>query len=114
MGLSADQESGVPAMSVTVTIHFPVSDVPKAIEGLHSNAKFLEEITESTKGAGMLRHRFVSGEGELMVIDEWETAEQFQSFFDGNPKVAEVMASIGMTGPPEITVFGSIDAPGTV
>jgi hypothetical protein len=24
------------------------------------------------------------------------------------------MASIGMTGSPEITVFGSIDAPGTV
>ncbi len=62
----------------------------------------------------MLRHRFVSGDGELVVIDEWETAEQFQSFFDGNPKVAEVMASVGMTGPPEITVFGSIDAPGTV
>jgi hypothetical protein len=49
-----------------------------------------------------------------MVIDEWETAEQFQSFFDGNPKVAEVMASIGATGPPEITLFGSIDAAGTV
>jgi hypothetical protein len=39
---------------------------------------------------------------------------QFQSFFDGNPKIAEVMASVGMTGPPEITVFESIDAPGTV
>jgi len=25
-------------MSVTVTIHFPVSDVAKAIEGLHGNA----------------------------------------------------------------------------
>ena len=94
-------------MSVTVTIHFPVSDVAKAIEGLHGNAQFLEEITESTRGAGMLHHRFVSGDGELMVIDEWETAKQFQSFFDGNPKVADVMASIGMTGPPEITVFGS-------
>jgi len=34
----------------------------------------------------MLHHRFVSGDGELMVIDEWETAKQFQSFFDGNPK----------------------------
>jgi len=67
-------------------IHFPVSDVAKAIEGLHSNAKFLEEITESTRGAGMLHHRFVSGEGELMVIDEWKTAEQFPSFFDGNPR----------------------------
>jgi hypothetical protein len=40
--------------------------------------------------------------------------EQFESFFDGNPKVAQVMTSIGMTGAPEISVFGSIDAPGTV
>jgi hypothetical protein len=112
--MAHDHEAEVPAMSVTVTVRFPVSDVAKAIEGLHSNATFLEEITESTRGAGILHHRFVSGDGELMAIDEWETAEQFQSFFDGNPKVAEVMASIGMTGPPEITVFGSIDAPGTV
>jgi heme-degrading monooxygenase HmoA len=101
-------------MSVTVTIRFPVSDVAKAIDGLQGNAEFLEEITESTKGAGMLHHRFVAGEGELMVIDEWETAAQFQSFFEGNPKVAEVMASIGMTGPPAISVFESIDAPGSV
>jgi hypothetical protein len=114
MGVAIDYEPGVRAMSVTVTIHFLVSNVAKAIEGLHSNAKFLEEITESTRGAGMLHHRFVSGDGELMVIDEWETEEQFRSFFDGNPKVAEVMAFVGMTGPPEITVFGSIDAPGTV
>ena len=101
-------------MSVVVTIHFPVSDVAKAIECLHGNAEFLEEITSSTKDAGLLHHRFVSGDGELVVIDEWGTAEQFQSFFDGNPKVAQVMTSIGMTGAPEIAVFGSIDAPGTV
>jgi hypothetical protein len=101
-------------MSVVVTIHFPVSDVAKAIEGLHGNAKVLEEISASTLDAGLLHHRFVSGEGELLVIDEWETAEQFQSFFDANPKVAQIMTSIGMAGAPEITVFGSIDAPGTV
>jgi len=101
-------------MSVVVTIHIPVSDVAKAIEGLHENAEFLGEITASTKDSGMLHHRFVSGDGELVAIDEWETAEQFQSFFDGNPKVAEVMATIGMTGAPEISVFGSIDVAGTV
>jgi hypothetical protein len=101
-------------MSVVVTVRFPVSDVAKAIQGLHDNAEFLEEITASTKSAGNIHHRFVSGDGELVVIDEWETAEQFQSFFDGNPKVAEVMASIGMTGAPEISVYGSIDAAGTV
>ena len=101
-------------MSVVVTIHFQVSDVAKAIEGLHDKAEFLEEITASTKDAGILHHRFVSGDGELVVIDEWETAEQFQSFFDGNPKIAEVMSSIGMTGPPVVTVYESMDAPGTV
>jgi hypothetical protein len=101
-------------MSVVVVIHFPVADVARAIEGLHDSAEFLEEISTSTKDAGLLQHRFVSGEGELVVIDEWDTAEQFESFFDGNPKVAQVMTSIGMTGAPEISVFGSIDAPGTV
>jgi len=100
-------------MSVTVTIHFPVSDVAKAIEGLHGNAQFLEEITESTRGAGMLHHRFVSGDGELM------------SSTNGRPPSNSKASSTEtqgrrrhgfyrMTGPPEITVFGSIDAPGTV
>ncbi len=101
-------------MSVVVTIHFPVADVSKAIEGLRSNASFLEEITASTKGAGMLHHRFLAGNGELVVIDEWETADQFHSFFEGNPKVAQDTESVGMTGTPEISVFDSIDASGTV
>jgi hypothetical protein len=39
---------------------------------------------------------------------EFTTAERRQW------KVAEVMASVGMTGAPEISVIESIDAPGTV
>ncbi|MGO9457862.1 MAG: hypothetical protein ACLP62_12590 [Acidimicrobiales bacterium] len=101
-------------MSVIVTIRIPVTNVAKAIEGLHANAEFLDEITKSVTGSGMLHHRFVAGEGELMVIDEWESSEQFQKFFEENPKVAEVMSSIGMTGTPEVSVFGSIEAAGTV
>jgi hypothetical protein len=101
-------------MSVVVIIHFPVMDVAKAIEGLHDNAVFLEEITASTKGAGIMHHRFVSGDGELVVIDEWENADQFQKFFDENPKVAEVMSSIGMTGAPVISVFEAVDSAGTL
>jgi hypothetical protein len=101
-------------MSVIVTIRFPVSDVAEAIERLHGSAEFLEGISGSASGDGMLHHRFVAGDGEVMVIDEWETAEQFQAFFGGNPQVEEVMTSIGMTGPPEVSVFGSIGAPGTV
>ncbi len=101
-------------MSVTVIAHFPVADVAKAIEGLQANAALLEEITEDTKGAGILHHRFVAGVGELVVIDEWETAEQFQGFFEGNPKVGRVTAAIGVTGPPTVSVYNSFEAAGAI
>jgi hypothetical protein len=97
-------------MSATVVVHFPVSDVAKAIEGLQSQAALLEEIREDTKGAGVLHHRFVAGDGELVVIDEWETAEQFQSFFEGNAKVGQIATAIGLTGTPAVPVFTSVDA----
>jgi hypothetical protein len=100
-------------VSVIVIVRFPVSDVASAIEGLHANAEFFEEISAQGKGGGALHHRFTAGDGELVVVDEWETAEQFQGFFAGNPKIAEVMGSLGVTGDPDISVFGSIDAPGT-
>jgi hypothetical protein len=101
-------------MSVTVIARFPVADVAKAIEGLQANAALLEEITEDTKGAGILHHRFVAGDGEIVVIDEWETAEQFQGFFEGNPKVERVTSVIGVTGPPAVSVYNSFEAAGAV
>ena len=91
-----------------------MADVAKAIEGLHANAKMLSDVSESVKGAGLIHHQFVAGDGEIVVIDEWETAEQFQAFFDGNSQVAEVMGSIRMTSPPEVSVYASIDAGGTL
>jgi hypothetical protein len=101
-------------MSVTAIVHFPVADVAKAIEGLQANAALLEEITEDTKGAGIIHHRFVAGTAELVVIDEWESAEQFQGFFEGNPKVERVTSVIGVTGPPTVTVYNSFEAPGAI
>jgi hypothetical protein len=101
-------------MSVTIIAHFPVADVEKAIAGLQANAALLEEITEDTKGGGIIHHTFVAGEGELVVIDEWKTAEQFQSFFEGNAKVAKVTEIIGVTGPPAVSIYNEVDAPGKV
>jgi heme-degrading monooxygenase HmoA len=101
-------------MSVTIIAHFPVSDVAKAIEALQSHSALLEEITEDTKGSGLLHHKFVAGDGEVVVIDEWETAEQFQSFFEGNAKVEQVTTLIGVIGPPSISIFTSFEAAGAV
>ena len=101
-------------MSVVVTVKFPVADVAEAIKGLHVNASFFEEKTASANGGGLISHRFVSGDDELMVIDEWQSAEQFHNFFAANPKIGDVMASIGMNGEPTISVYEAVNAPGTV
>ena len=101
-------------MSVTVIAHFPVADIEKAIAGLQSNGALLEEITGDTKAGGLIHHTFVAGDGELVVIDEWDTAEHFQSFFDGNAKVAKVMESVGVTGPPAIAIYNEVEAAGKV
>jgi len=41
--------------------------------------------TSTPSGEACRRRRRVAVDGELMVIDEWEAAEQFQSFFEANP-----------------------------
>ena len=99
-------------MSVTVIAHFPVADVKKAVAGLQDNAALLEEITEDTKSVGIVHHTFVAGESELVVIDEWETAEQFQSFFEGNAKVAKITEAVGVTGPPTVAIYNEVEAAG--
>jgi hypothetical protein len=101
-------------MSVTVIAQFPVGDVEKAVAGLQDNAALLEEITEDTKSGGLIHHTFVAGDGVLVVIDEWETAEQFQSFFDGNAKVATITEAIGVTGPPSVAIYNEVEAAGKV
>ena len=101
-------------MSVTVIARFPVADIEKAVAALQASAALLEEITEDTKGAGIIHHTFVAGDGELVVIDEWETAEKFQSFFDGNPKVAKITELAGVTGPPALAIYNEVDAPGRI
>ena len=100
-------------MSVTVILRFPVSDVAKAVEGLSAHASLLEKITESNKNSGNVHHRFFTGDGELIVLDEWETAEQFQSFFEGNADVQQVVSAVGVTGPPTVSVLSPVDVPGT-
>jgi hypothetical protein len=60
------------------------------------------------------QHRSGLGGGELVVIDEWETAEQFQSLFEGNAKIAKITELVGVTGPPAIAIYNEVEAPGQV
>lgn len=71
----------------------------------------LREIGEDAKGKGCLHHRFAVGDGFVFVIDEWESPEAFQGFFEGNEAVARVMAEAGAQGEPEISFAQAIESP---
>ena len=100
-------------MSVTIIARSSVADVTKAVEWVRANAPLAEEITAYGKSLGQLGHRIVTGDDELVVIDEWGNAEQFQKFFERNTKIEEFVVGTGATGAPAISVFDSVEMPGT-
>jgi hypothetical protein len=100
-------------VSVIVIVRFPVSDVAKAVDGLRAQATLLEEMTKANKKGGNLGHRVGAGDGELVIVDEWETVEQFQGFYADNANVEHISAELGVIGSPAILVLASVDAPGT-
>ena len=95
-------------MSVIVTIRVPANPA-KFREFANSNQDKLRTILEDAKSKGCLHHRFALGESSVLVVDEWETAEGFQSFFQGNHGVAEAMAAAEATGEPYIAFDEAID-----
>jgi quinol monooxygenase YgiN len=67
-------------------------------------------IAKEGKSKGAVRHRFAIGDGELVVIDEWSSAEAFQKFFEGQATIAEMMEQVGLQGPPEVTVLRAVES----
>ena len=43
---------------------------------------------------GAIHHRFGIGDGFVLVVDEWESAEQFEAFFS-NPDLQAFIGEIG-------------------
>jgi len=100
-------------MSVIVVARFAVPDVARALASLTENGALLEEISADAKKLGAIHHLFAAGESEVIVIDEWDKAESFQGFFDGNQKVEKITTDLGVQGPPTVEVFEKGEARGT-
>lgn len=75
------------------------------------NEALVLELTERSKAAGCRAHRFAVGDGYVVVVDEWDTAEQFQGFIS-SPDIQGVMAQMGAQGEPEITLADPKGFPG--
>ena len=79
-------------MSVLVVL--PVNVDPEAFKKVASeNAEAMQGIAERAKGRGAIHHAFVASDSEVRVVDEWDSAESFLSFFeDEGPNIGPLMA----------------------
>jgi hypothetical protein len=96
-------------MSVLVIGKFQ-GDTATFRQALTNRAGEFAKIADRARSAGAVHHRFGIGDGFVVLVDEWESVEQFQQFF-ANP---DLQAFIGSTGaapaPPEITVTEAVSS----
>jgi hypothetical protein len=63
-------------------------------------------IAERAKGRGCIHHAFYGGNGECVAVDEWDSPESFQSFFEAEgPSIGALMAAAGVQGEPSPPQF---------
>ena len=96
-------------MSVYVTLKVTVD--PSSFEkAAAERADAIGRILEIAKSNGLIGHRWLRGDGVILAVDEWPTAESFQTFFDtAGPEIGPLMEAAGATAPPEVTVWGHVE-----
>ena len=86
-------------------------DTTKFRQALTDRADEFAAIGDRAKQAGCIHHRFGVGDGFVVVVDEWETAEQFQRFFE-DPELQSFIASTGAAAqPPELSITEAVSSP---
>jgi hypothetical protein len=98
------------SMSILVTMKMS-GDTETFRAALKDRAAEFEEISARSRTVGAVHHRFGVGDGFVVVVDEWESAEQFDQFF-GDPALQAFIAEIGgdMSKPPEIAISEAIES----
>ena len=97
-------------MSILVTIKFP-GNAATFRQALADRSDEFVKISAAARAAGGLHHRFGIGDGFVVVVDEWESADQFQQFFS-NPDLQAFIGTVGADPvPPEITVAEAVTSP---
>ena len=99
-------------LKMSVIVMLRAKGDPKRLqEVINSDKPRTDTINARAKELGAIHHRFLaSADGtEVVVLDEWESAEGFQKFFEASPEIAQIMAETGVTSEPEITFWHELD-----
>lgn len=97
-------------MSVVVIATFPGAHRDTFLKVAGANEEALRAIAEESRAAGALHHMFVDdGTGNVLVVDEWNSRADFDSFFEGHEGIERLVAELGITGAPSVIDYPVID-----
>jgi heme-degrading monooxygenase HmoA len=99
---------GTDPMSAIVTGRIP-ADTEKFRRWIAESKEVTDKISADARAKGCIHHLFAVGDGYVLIIDEWNSAEAFQEFFESNPDIPKAMQDAGAKGEPEITFAELID-----
>lgn len=99
-------------MSVVVIIRFPGAKIDKFREVYDRNSETMGGISADGRSKGAIHHLFVEDEnGDVMVVDEWGSMEEFEGFFGAQEEIKKIMSEVGPTGPPSTVSYRVLDTP---
>lgn len=97
-------------MSVIVMITFPGGHIDRFKEVYDRNVEVMKGISAEGRSKGAIHHQFVEGEnGDVMVIDEWGSKEEFDAFFGAQEDIKKVVDEMALTGPPSTVSYQVVD-----
>ena len=96
-------------MSVLVTMKVQ-GDTDQFRRFIAAEGDRLRGIAQSARDAGAIHHRFGVGDGFVVVVDEWDSAESFQRFISSDEVVA-VIGEMGAQGEPVVDISEAVDSP---
>lgn len=107
-GSGGDQRGSV--MSVLITIKV-TGDTVAFRRAVTERATEFAKIGESARAVGAIHHRFGIGDGYVLIVDEWESTQQFENFFS-NPDLQAFIGEIGgdTSVAPEIAASEAIES----
>ena len=99
-------------VEMSVIMMLRVKADPKRLqEVINGDESRTQAVNTRAKELGAIHHRFLASAdaSEVIVLDEWESAEGFQKFFESSPEIAQIMAETGVTSEPEVTFWHEVD-----
>ncbi len=96
-------------MSVLMTFR-AVGDPGELERRAAANPGAMQALIAKAKNHGLVSHRFHgTSDGDIMVLDEWETERGFHEFFEQSPEIQAMMAEVGVSAPPEVKFWRELE-----